>query len=232
MIGKVELLQLLHHLKSLHMQEGTEEMQDNAYIGNEPPNEVTSQERTSAVRIDDLSHLIRSKRWAERLTLEELSKKIGVSAATLSRWERGGVQISAVHDQGASRKSVREPDTRTLAAMTRWLGVSIDRVVESEPSQRHIVEAGSGKVNTLDIVEAHLRADRNLDPQAAEFLARVFRMAYEQVSSSVNEPSPVVDNDPTSSSENEQDVQGNSEDLQNTKRGRPLNGEQDNEERR
>jgi hypothetical protein len=35
-------------------------------------------------------------------------------------------------------------------------------------------------VSTPDIVEAHLRADRNLDAETAAALGRMFRLAYER----------------------------------------------------
>ncbi|HEY0069608.1 MAG TPA: helix-turn-helix transcriptional regulator [Chloroflexia bacterium] len=178
-------------------------MHVNPHEDAEHKGEITSREHVSIVRRQDLSHLIRSKRWAERLTLEEAAKIIGVSAATLSRWERGGVQSGTRRGQverGDEGKSIPEPDTRTLAALTKWLGVSIDRVVDREARQQDIVDRTPSTVDTLDIIEAHLRADRNLDAQSAELLARLFRVAYEQFSGSGNTAPPVEEtgqaNDP------------------------------------
>lgn len=124
------------------------------------------------VRVEDLGNLIREKRKAEQLTLEKAAQQSGVSIATLSRWERQ-------HHVGTN-KFQPTPDMRTLAAITRWLNVSIERVVDVDsPPPVHSITHREGEA-TPDIVEAHLRADRNLDSATAEALARVFRAAYEQ----------------------------------------------------
>ena len=39
---------------------------------------------------------------------------------------------------------------------------------------------------TADIVEAHLRADKNLTPETANALSELFRVAYQQFSGSSN----------------------------------------------
>ncbi len=135
-----------------------------------------------AVRLEDLSRLLRVKRKAERLTLEQVADKTGVSPATLSRLERW---------QGQSRSATgmpSAPDTRTLAALTRWLGVSIERVMDvGVPAEAHGLEHASG-ASTPDIVEAHLRADRHLDAQTAAALARIFRTAYDSMAEQSKTP--------------------------------------------
>lgn len=201
-------------------------MQNNPNISNGSLGETAPQEREPVVRLEDLSHLIRSKRWAERLTLEEVSKKIGVSAATLSRWERGGMQASVTRGQDNNRKSMREPDTRTLAALTHWLGVSIDRMVDVQPTPHDTQKAVLDTVDTLDIVEAHLRADRNLDAQSAELLARLFRVAYEQFSGTGAGGSRVEENSQEPPLQTKHEVENNAEDRQDTKRGRTLKEEE------
>ncbi len=128
-----------------------------------------------ALPLGELGELIRSKRYAEDLTLEQAAQQSGVSAATLSRLERQGKTGS----NGAVRSL--SPDTRTLAAIARWLGVSLDTLMSSgpksgQPSPRKRWSA------TPDVVEAHLRADRNLNSETAEALANMFRVAYEQFS--------------------------------------------------
>ena len=129
------------------------------------------------VRLEDLSELLRNKRKDENLTLEAVSAKIGVSAATLSRIER---QANKSKTSNASERPIREPDTRTLRSVTNWLGVSIERIANFEtPNQIKSVVHHVGET-TPDIIEAHLRADRNLDPNTAASLSRLFRVAYEQ----------------------------------------------------
>ncbi len=129
------------------------------------------------VSLEDLGKLIREKRQAVDLTLEQAAQQAGVSAATLSRWERQGkLQRGA---DGVQR-TMRSPDMETLAAITRWLGVSVGRVSTFEtPPPAHSVVHHAGEA-TPDIVEAHLRADRNLDPDTAGALSRMFRVAYDQ----------------------------------------------------
>ena len=126
------------------------------------------------VRVDDLSRLIQEKRRDERLTLEHAAQQAGVSAATLSRLE---------HRHNATRRAGSAPpmpDTRTLAAITRWLDVSLERVMDvGTPAPVHQIVHPSGET-TPDMVEAHLRADRHLDAKTAAALGRIFRAAYEQ----------------------------------------------------
>lgn len=124
------------------------------------------------VRVEDLSRLIRAKRKADGLTLEQVASQTGLSAATLSRLER-----QRVATRGGRR--VAAPDTRTLAALTRWLGVSIERVID-RGDEVVDVAARRADESTPDVVEAHLRADRNLDADTAAALGRMFRTAYER----------------------------------------------------
>ena len=117
-----------------------------------------------AVPFRDLSSMIRRKRKYEGLTLAAAARQSRVSAATLSRLERW-VPIDE------SGREMPTPDTRTLSAVADWLGVAV-------------VDAGfapvevSGDAPVPSVVEAHLRADRNLDPDTAALLARMFRAAY------------------------------------------------------
>lgn len=131
----------------------------------------------SSVRLEDLGELIREKRRKESLTLEKAAQQSGISPATLSRLER---QTEINGGNSNSEKIIRSPDMNTLSAVTRWLGVSLARVSNFEsPATAHEIEHHEGET-TPDIVAAHLRADRNLDTNTAEALARMFRVAYEQ----------------------------------------------------
>lgn len=135
-----------------------------------------------ADRIRVLGRRIQQKRVKERLTLERAAEQSGISAATLSRLERqSGMKTS---------KRFITPDTRTIAALSRWLGESLDAMIEGAPStvpsipsravEGEVVD-GSG-TNLPETVEVYLRADRNLSPEAAEMLAEMFRLAYQQYS--------------------------------------------------
>lgn len=131
--------------------------------------------QSRVVRREELGELIRTRRRQDRLTLEQAAQGCGVSAATLWRLEKQGTAVA-----GGAGKRLPEPDTMTLGAVTRWLGVSLDRIVETSIiSATDSIAHGRGD-STPDIIEAHLRADRKLDPQAAAALGRMFRLAYEQ----------------------------------------------------
>jgi transcriptional regulator with XRE-family HTH domain len=118
----------------------------------------------SYVQPDALGQILAARRALDGLSLEQVSGITGVSAATLWRWER--------------QRPGKDP--RKLHAVARWLGVQLDpnAVPVPLPIDDSIVhQDGQG---TMDFVEAHLRADRNLDPKTAAALSRMFRVAYEQ----------------------------------------------------
>lgn len=148
---------------------------------------ITSQEHPGTEDIRTIGRLIRQKRIAERLTLEQAAKQSGVSSATLSRLERQA-DIKTV-----STKGFTTPDTRTLAVLIPWLGPGLESAIEHEAptsitivprdvAGRIIVEGDVIGTRTPEVVEAFLRADRNLNPQTAEMLAAMFRLAYQQYS--------------------------------------------------
>lgn len=97
-------------------------------------------------------------RKAQSLTLREVGEQIGVSAATLSRFE----------------KKQSKPDLETLERLIQWL--DLDRAaVFNAPSEK--------TTDTPRVVRAHLRADRNLEPRAAEALAESFDRLYQAFAS-------------------------------------------------
>lgn len=107
----------------------------------------------SQVNMDKLVAMIKAKR-ADR-GLRVAAKEIGgISASTLSRVERGDI-----------------PDLDTFVRLCRWLGVSTEEFLgtQSKGEQRP----------TPEIIEAHLRADRMLNPKTAAALARLVRETYE-----------------------------------------------------
>ena len=143
---------------------------------------------TPAISVEELAEQLYRKRKARELTLEQASQQIGVSPATLSRWER-----QRHRDDGAAvGKAPLAPDTRTLTAITRWLGVPLSQLIEvGSPELAHGVVHQEGE-SVPDMVEAHLRADRNLDGETALTLARMFRLAYEQFSR-LSQPAPTLE---------------------------------------
>lgn len=110
------------------------------------------------IDIGKLARMIRAKRGTRGL--RAIAKEIGgVSASTLSRVEQGKV-----------------PDLDTYIRLCKWLDVSADDfTLNKEPTN------GEVEPSTPDVVAAHLRADRALDPQTAEALVTMIQLAYSAV---------------------------------------------------
>lgn len=108
-----------------------------------------------SVDAQKLSAMLRTKRAARglRTVAEEIG---GVSASTLSRIEQGNV-----------------PDLESFMRICQWLGVSADVF---RPKQNTGTLIGSPAVS--EVIEAHLRADRTLPPEAIDALSQMIRFAY------------------------------------------------------
>jgi transcriptional regulator with XRE-family HTH domain len=134
--------------------------------GTVPTPPISSASGSRTVRLEELGELIRAKRYVERLTLAQAAEQTGVSAATLSRWERQGGRQSTNQEQ--SSRTPQSPDMRTVAAIAQWLGVTLEQVMSDSPPP------------VPDVLEMHLRADPHLDSVSAMRLMKMFRAAYEQ----------------------------------------------------
>lgn len=128
-----------------------------------------AQSNKSLVNTVELGRAIRRKREDAGLSLRDVADETGVSASTLSRIENG----------------TGKPDADNIARLTAWLNVPMERIMgggrqldgdEAKPVVYFPQEA------TPEIVEAHLRADRNLTPETAKALSELFRVAYAQFS--------------------------------------------------
>jgi transcriptional regulator with XRE-family HTH domain len=104
---------------------------------------------------EDLAARIRARRRDLGIGMREAARQIGVSAATLSRVERGG----------------HLPDRENLFRFQRWL----EPDAGGDPAQREPHTPGA---STMEAVELHLRADPDLTEEDAEALARMVRLAY------------------------------------------------------
>lgn len=102
------------------------------------------------VRVDELAAMVKARLDQHRLKLRDAAAETGISAATLSRVLNGKL-----------------PDTKTFAALVRWLGVSADLFIPT----------GSA-ASVPETIEAHLRADRTLPPELARALADLVRATY------------------------------------------------------
>ena len=120
------------------------------------------------VNTEELGRAIRRKREQLGLSLRDVADKTNVSATTLSRIENG----------------TGKPDADNIARLTSWLDVPMERILSGRAPES---ESGNAVVYfpqepTPEIVEAHLRADRNLTPETASALSELFRVAYKQFS--------------------------------------------------
>jgi transcriptional regulator with XRE-family HTH domain len=127
----------------------------------------------ATLNIVELGEYVKRKRQEDKLSLRQVATKINVSASTLSRIENG----------------IGTPDSATLARLAAWLGIPLERLMRGslmESVEGETTESFSEPViyfpteSTPNIVEAHLRADRNLKPDTAKALAELFRVAYFQ----------------------------------------------------
>lgn len=125
----------------------------------------------SLVNTIELGRSIKRKREDAELSLRDVADETGVSASTLSRIENG----------------TGKPDADNIARLTAWLNMPMERIMGGRPK----TEAGEDAAAPViyfpqeampDIVEAHLRADRNLSPETAKALSELFRVAYTQFS--------------------------------------------------
>jgi len=126
--------------------------------------------RKPLVNTEELGRAIRRRREELGLSLRDVADKTSVSASTLSRIENG----------------TGKPDADNIARLTAWLDVPMERILSGRHGQ---TEAPPPVIYypqepTPEIVEAHLRADRNLTPETAAALSELFRVAYTQFSRS------------------------------------------------
>src|SRR6476620_3749621 len=120
----------------------------------------------SLISTIDLGRAIKRRREELKLSLRDVADVTDVSASTLSRIENG----------------TGRPDADNIARLTQWLDIPVDRLLtkngpnDVEPVIYYPHEP------TPEIVEAHLRADKNLSPDTAKALSELFRVAYQQFS--------------------------------------------------
>lgn len=120
------------------------------------------------INTEELGRAVRRKRGELGASLRDVADVTGVSASTLSRIENG----------------TGKPDADNIARLTTWLDVPMERIMGSRPSEGEDAKAVVyyPRESTPEIVEAHLRADRNLTSETASALSELFRVAYAQFS--------------------------------------------------
>jgi transcriptional regulator with XRE-family HTH domain len=106
------------------------------------------------INVELLSELLQNRRKQKGLSLREAAGEIGVSAPTLQRLEARQV-----------------PNTPTLLRISQWLGVPVADLNTTPKSEQ--------KKDTIEQIEVLLRADPNLDKDAAATIANVARQVYD-----------------------------------------------------
>ncbi len=119
----------------------------------------------SLINTADLGKAIKRRREELKLSLRDVADVVDVSASTLSRIENG----------------TGRPDADNIARLTQWLDMPVDRLFKQNTSDVEPVIYYPHEA-TPDIVEAHLRADKDLSPETANALSELFRVAYKQFS--------------------------------------------------
>ncbi len=102
---------------------------------------------------------VRTKR---KKTLSDVSEETKISVPTISRVERG---------------EAKGIESKNLFVLSKWAALNLELFQNKQKT------GGSNDVSTLEVVELHLRADKNLDSKTAELLVKMFRAAYEQAAS-------------------------------------------------
>ena len=116
------------------------------------------------IDIDQLADYVQWKMDEEDLSLRAAAEKAKVSSATLSRILKKG------------RKRPR-PDMETVAKIIRWLEVPMEKIFDTPVGRRVANKTGR---STLQEIQVHLRADKNLSSEAARAIADLVRVAYAQ----------------------------------------------------
>lgn len=114
----------------------------------------------------ELGRAIKRRREELGLSLRDVADVTQVSASTLSRIENG----------------TGKPDADNIARLTGWLDMPIDRVMNKQAASDVEPVIYYPHEATPEIIEAHLRADKNLTPETAKALSELFRVAYKQFS--------------------------------------------------
>ncbi len=111
------------------------------------------------VTLSNIGQLLRDRRG--KGGIREVAREIGISPATLSRVENGKL-----------------PDLDTFSKVCKWLKIDPGEVLGYKSSV-----PGSGLPKD-SIISAHLRADKNQSPEAAQALAEMILAAQRMISES------------------------------------------------
>jgi transcriptional regulator with XRE-family HTH domain len=113
----------------------------------------------SPIQAGELATRVKARRRALGISLRAAAVDAGVSAATLSRVERGDYM----------------PERDNLFRLLRWVGAPA-AAPEAEHAEPHAPGAP-----TMEAIELHLRADKDLSAADAEAIAQMIRLAYDRL---------------------------------------------------
>ncbi len=106
----------------------------------------------SRLELNDLGGLVLAERTRRGMSLRESARAIGIPFNTLARVEKGHV-----------------PDLPKFKRLVEWCGADIKQFFEIQERA----------TTTTDVIAEHLRADRNLPPDAAERIASIVGDLYQ-----------------------------------------------------
>jgi transcriptional regulator with XRE-family HTH domain len=118
-------------------------------------------EQWTPIEPGELATRVKARRHALGISLRAAAAAAGVSAATLSRVERGDYM----------------PERDNLFRLLRWVGAPA--AAPGEHAEPHPPGAA-----TMEAIELHLRADKDLSAADAETIAQMVRLAYDRLKGS------------------------------------------------
>ena len=104
------------------------------------------------LELSDLGRLVADERQRRGISIREAAEETGIPFNTLARVEKGHV-----------------PDLPKFKRLVDWCGADI----------RDFFELQEKATATTDLIAEHLRADRNLPPEAAERIAAIVDDLYQ-----------------------------------------------------
>lgn len=112
-----------------------------------------------SINFQALYSALDTRRVSRKMTWKQISDEMSVSPSLFSRMAAG-----------------KGCDSETYMTLTAWLETRPEEFVDGDLPEY------KSKPETLDRIAAHLRADKNLNPESAEAIETVIAAAYEQLS--------------------------------------------------
>ena len=107
---------------------------------------------TDRLELSDLGRLVAAERKRRGISLRDAAAETGIPFNTFARVEKGHV-----------------PDLPKFKRLVEWCGADVSQFFETHTRAE----------TTTDLIAEHLRADRNLPPEAAEQIAGIVSDLYQ-----------------------------------------------------